>query len=83
MRKNINGWDVMCNVSLIVVDVEHYMGILHTPEFNYPDMSKTIAGFKSIDPEIRRIDVYVNNIPDVMYLAEPDDTWKAIRLDSE
>lgn len=82
MRKNIKGWNVMCNVSKIAIDVDNYMGILHTPEMNYPDMRRTIDGFMSVDPEIKRIDVFVNNVPDIMYLKELSGEWRAIRLEA-
>jgi len=83
-RRNIKGWDVMCNVEAIVFDVKNYMGILHVNEFNSPDMAKTIYCFQSVDPSIKRIDVYTNNEPDVMYLKQTDDdTWRAINLINE
>lgn len=75
MRKNIKGWNVMCNVSKIAIDVDNYMGILHTPEMNFPDMTSTIKNFTSADPEIEQIQVIVNGEHDVKYI-KTEQGWR-------
>lgn len=65
-------WDLKCNVSTIIVDVEGRLGYLHTPELNYPDMTATINMFGSIDPEIQKIMCIVGGEPDVQYIREKD-----------
>ena len=69
-----NGWDVMCNVSQIVIDVDSRMGHLYLPELNVPDMASTINCFTSVDPECNRINTYVNGVPDVIYV-KTDSEW--------
>jgi hypothetical protein len=66
--RNKTGWNVMCNVSRIVIDVDNREGHLYLPIFNAPDMSRTIEGFTSVDPEIERIFTYVDGQPDIEYL---------------
>jgi len=63
-----NGWDVMCNISQIVIDVDSRMGHLYLPELNVPDMKSTINCFTNVDPECSRINTYVNGVPDVIYV---------------
>lgn len=65
-------WDLKCNVSTIVVDVDGRTGYLHTPELNYPDMSATIKMFSSIDPEIQKIMCVVGGEPDIQYIKYTD-----------
>ena len=67
-------FDVMCNVKSIYLDVEKYRGYMELPKDNVPDMSSTIKCFKAIDPEIKRIDVFVENELDIVYLIE-DEEW--------
>jgi hypothetical protein len=71
-------WNVMCNVSKIVIDATNLCGELHTPVMNYPDMSKTIECFKSVDPEIKSIKVFVNGLLDITYMYSHDgNRWVA------
>lgn len=71
-------WNVMCNVSKIVIDVENRYGALYLPENNFPDMRSTIEHFKSVDDEIRRIETYVGGVPDTVYLYfEEFNNWQA------
>ena len=71
-------WNVMCNVSKIVIDVENRYGALYLPENNFPDMRSTIEHFKSVDDEIRRIETYVGGVPDTVYLYIPAvNKWQA------
>lgn len=69
-----NGWDVMCNISQIVIDIDSRMGHLYLPELNVPDMTSTINCFTSVDPECNRINTYANGVPDVIY-AKVDGEW--------
>ena len=69
-----NGWNVMCNVSQIVIDVDSRMGHLYLPELNVPDMTSVINCFTNVDPECNRINTYVNGVPDVIY-AKVEDEW--------
>lgn len=71
-------FDVMCNVKSIYVDVSQYRGYMDLPQYNVPDMSSTIKCFKAIDPEIKRIDVFVEDKLDIVYLIE-DGEWAAKR----
>jgi hypothetical protein len=66
-------WNVMCNVSKIVIDVDNFCGELHTPELNYPDMSKTIKCFTSVDPQIKSIRVFVDGHLDTKYMYVNDE----------
>ena len=45
-------WNVMCNVSKIVIDVENRCGFLYLPKDNFPDMRSTIKCFESVDDQI-------------------------------
>jgi|LakMenEpi03Aug12_release.lakeMendotaPanAssembly.Ray.scaffolds.fasta_scaffold173665_2 hypothetical protein len=69
-----NGWNVMCNISQIVIDVDSRMGHLYLPELNVPDMTSVINCFTNVDPECNIINTYVNGVPDVMYVKD-DDGW--------
>lgn len=73
-------WDVMCNVSRIVIDIENCCGALYLPKGNSPDMRSTIKCFESVDDQIKRIDVYVDGEPDILYLYFLDtQRWQAVR----
>lgn len=71
-----DGWDVMCNVSRITIDVDTKTGHLYLPEMNVPDMTSTINCFTSVDPECKIIFTYVNGAPDVVYVKK-DGEWNA------
>ena len=71
-------WNLKCNVDKIIYDVHAYTGKLYTPEMNFPDMSSTIKCFKSIDPEIKCIEVWVGNELDMKYVL--GSSWVAINL---
>lgn len=71
-------WNVMCNVSKIVIDVENRCGSLYLPRDNFPDMRSTIKCFESVDDQINRIDTYVDGTPDTVYLYVLDtQSWQA------
>jgi len=74
MKKGLtdSGWDVMCNVSQVVVDVEGRMGHLYLPKLNVPDMKSTINCFTSVDSECSRIQTYVDRVRDVIYVKDAD-----------
>jgi hypothetical protein len=78
MKKGLTskGWDVMCNVSEIVIDVDGRMGHLYLPKHNAPDMVSTINCFTSADPECSRIHTYVDGVPDTMYIKQ-EGVWHA------
>lgn len=76
--KNKTGWNVACNVSKIVIDVDNRVGHLYLPVFNVPDMSKTIKCFTSVDPEIERIYTYIDGEPDTKYYLSEDGEWVAV-----
>ena len=80
MKKGLseNGWNVMCNISKIVIDVDKRAGELHLPEMNVPDMTSTINCFTSVDPECTVIFTYVGGKADVMYMLIDDGKWEAI-----
>ena len=71
-----DGWNVMCNVSKVVIDVDKRCGHLYLPADNYPDMRSTINCFLSVDPECKAIYTYVDGKEDVMYLLDQND-WIA------
>lgn len=77
MKKGLTekGWNVMCNVSQVVIDVEARMGHLYLPEMNVPDMTSTINCFTSADTECHTIHTYVNGVPDVMYVKDEEGEW--------
>jgi hypothetical protein len=68
----MGGWNLMCNVDKIVFDVGKRIGELHLPELNYPDMTRTIRAFTSVDPEIEAIYTYVGGEPDTQYMKTMD-----------
>jgi len=71
-------WNVMCNVSKIVIDVENCYGTLYVPKNNVPDMRSTIKCFESVDDQIKRIDIYVDGVHDLVYLYILDSqSWQA------
>lgn len=71
-----NGWDVMCNVDKVVIDVVNKRGFLYLPELNAPDMESTINCFTSVDPECEIIYTYVAGRPDTVYLKD-EDKWRS------
>lgn len=75
MKKGLtkDGWNVMCNVSQVVIDVDARMGHLYLPKMNFPDMRSTINCFTSADPECHTIHTYVDGVPDVIYSKQGDD----------
>ena len=71
-------WNVMCNVSKIIIDVENCCGALYLPKDNVPDMRSVIKCFESVDDQIKRIDTYVDGVPDTVYLYILDtQSWQA------
>lgn len=72
-----NGWNVMCNVEKVVIDVASKSGYLYLPELNYPDMESTINCFLSADPECNTIYTFVGGKPDTTYTLDSDG-WVAI-----
>ena len=75
-----NGWNVMCNVDRVVIDVTERKGYLYLPELNYPDMESTINCFLSVDPECKAIYTFVDNKPDTAYLFESNvNKWVSYR----
>ena len=71
-----NGWNVMCKVDKVVVDVAGKSGYLYLPEYNCPDMLSTINCFTSVDPGCNVIYTFIDNKPDTIYLRI-DGTWEA------
>jgi len=43
-------WNVMCNVSKVVIDVDKRCGYLYLPKDNVPDMRRTIECLKVLTP---------------------------------
>jgi hypothetical protein len=78
MKKGLteNGWDVMCNISKIVIDVDSRIGELYLPPMNAPDMRSTINCFTSADPECHTIYTFVGGVPDVTYVKTSSE-WEA------
>lgn len=73
----MKGWNLMCNVDKIVFDVVNQLGELYLPAFNYPDMTRTVKAFTSVNPEIQAIYTYVDSEPDTQYLKTIDG-WVAV-----
>lgn len=69
-------WNVMCNVSRIIVDFDKRCGLMYLPADNCPDMSSTIKHFKKIDNEINTIYTYIDGVPDVIYVII-NGVWEA------
>lgn len=63
-----HGWNVMCNVDRVVIDVANKTGYLYLPKDNYPDMGSTINCFTSADPECEIIYTFVGDRPDTVYV---------------
>jgi hypothetical protein len=80
VRTDSKGWDVGCNVALIVLDMERYCGMLSVPINNSPDMRKTIECFRSVYPEILRIEVEVDGVLDIVYDREHTPHWVSLRV---
>jgi hypothetical protein len=70
-------WNVMCNVSKIVVDVDKRCGYLYLPKDNVPNMRSTIECFKSVDDEIVHIHTFVDGVVDTQYIYTNNE-WQAI-----
>lgn len=70
------GWDVMCNIDKIAIDVTNKVGYLYLPENNIPDMKSTIECFTSVDPECSVIWTVINGEPDTVYIKNGD-TWES------
>jgi hypothetical protein len=67
-----------CKVEHISVDFNHNTGALHVSEGNMPDMMGTVHAFLAIDEDIKRIEVYVDGVPDTVYLYIPAvNKWQA------
>lgn len=75
-----NGWDVMCNISQIVIDVDNRVGHLYLPKMNAPDMRSTINCFTSADPECNAIFTYVDGAMDTVYVKDKG-CWSARTID--
>jgi hypothetical protein len=74
MKKGLttNGWDVMCNISKVIIDIDARCGHLYLPAMNVPDMKSTINCFTSADPECGVIYTYVDGVPDIAYFLTTD-----------
>ena len=70
-------WDFMCNVDKIVIDAEQHLGELWLPVMNFPNMSSVIEHFTTADPEILRIQTFVDKTIDTLY-AKTAKGWIAI-----
>jgi hypothetical protein len=70
-------WDVMCNVSKIVIDIDKRCGYLYLPALNSPNMRSVIECFTSVDPEIVHIHTFVDGKVDTQYVVH-DGEWIAI-----
>ena len=70
-------WNVMCNVSKIVIDVDKRCGYLYVPKNNAPDMRSTIDCFTRVDDEIVHIHTFVDGVIDTQYVKF-DGEWQAI-----
>ena len=67
-----------CQVEHISVDFNHNIGALHTSEGKMPDMMGTVRSFMVINEDIKRIETYVDGVPDTVYLYIPAvDKWQA------
>ena len=73
MRK---GWNVMCNVDKVTIDVTNKTGYLYLPNNNVPDMLSTIESFTSVDPECNVIYTFIGGKADTVYLKR--NGWEAI-----
>lgn len=70
-------WDFMCNVDKIVIDAEQHLGELWLPVMNFPNMSSVIENFTTADPEICRIQTFVDKTVDTLY-AKTAEGWIAL-----
>jgi hypothetical protein len=67
-----------CQVEHISVDFNHNIGALHTSEGQMPDMMGTVRSFMVINEDIKRIETYVDGVPDTVYLYIPAvNKWQA------
>jgi hypothetical protein len=80
VRTDSQGWDVGCNILALMIDVVNKRGMLVLPENHSPDMRKTIECFRSVDPEILRIEVEINNKLDIVYDRTQTPHWVSLRM---
>jgi hypothetical protein len=80
VRTDSQGWDVGCNVLALTIDVVNKRGMLALPKNHSPDMRKTIECFRSVDPEILRIEVVINDVLDTVYDREHTPHWVSLRV---
>jgi hypothetical protein len=71
-------FDCLCEVDHIGMDFNTNTGYLHTSNGHYPDMLRCIASFADINPDVRRIETYVDGVPDTVYAYVPAvQNWNA------
>lgn len=67
-----------CEVESMSVDFNHKIGALHLANGNIPDMSATIRSFTAVLPDIKRVDTFIDGVPDTVYLYIPAiEDWNA------
>lgn len=67
-----------CEVDSVSVDFNYHLGYLHVSEGQMPDMMGAARAFMAIDPEIKRIEVFVDGLPDTVYLyLKAINKWQA------
>ena len=70
-------WNFMCNVDKIVIDAEQHLGELWLPVMNFPNMSSVIKNFTTADPDIYKIQTFVDRTADTLYV-KTEEGWIAI-----
>jgi hypothetical protein len=72
------GWNMMCNIDRVVIDVTTKTGYLFLPKDNCPDMLRTIKCFTSVDPECDKIITHIDEKQDVVYIKVNGEDWHAL-----
>jgi hypothetical protein len=75
-RKPVGGWNFMCNVDRVEIDVTNRRAFLYLDKDNSPDMRSTIACFSSADPEVEVIWIVADGKPEYCYV-KGESKWEA------
>lgn len=69
------GWDLLCQILSINIDLKTNVTTIHVPSHECPDMTRTIKAVLSIDPCCEAIDIYQDGEIDTSYERDGD-KWR-------
>jgi hypothetical protein len=64
-------FDCGCEVEHVGMNLRINVGYLHTSDGHIPDMMRTVKSFAAINPDVNRIETFVDGRPDTIYLYIP------------